>query len=470
MKESKFRFIVKTFVLLGISLLLAGWLAMAQEVSVVPHEITVAPDGASTFGLQVSGLTNGLKYLSVGLSLCSNGAVDIVGVRGGNLTTGEGGPLIALTRDSDISPNGKSVLLVVTELLEGPFTGSGGTAYRVTIHGESTGETHCSINLTVNAAQDQDGDSITLTTHGGVVIVSGGQIGETVSHHYCGGWQMVSIPVNCDPNDTSTVIGDDVDNPLWHWDQSSGTYLPADEVNPTWGYWLLIPEGGVDIDATGVEPQSNVTVSVSPAGWHQISAPWPYDVDDIQVHRGTQVKSWNQAVSAGWIRNAVWGYDGTEYALASRIVPWSGYWISASVDGLTLEFSRGRPYPSGIAASSLETSSIMPAASPPPPPAGETISTGPLHAMNVSNPIRDLNTTTFMIQGVPQEQIVEIRVEIFDLSGRPVYRKETSAASIEWCTQDNLGEPLANGVYLYKIILRDQDKVEHYTQKLAIVR
>ena len=41
---------------------------------------------------------------------------------------------------------------------------------------------------------------------------------------------------------------------------------------------------------------------------------------------------------------------------------------------------------------------------------------------------------------------------------------------IHWDLTDQDGDKIANGVYLYKIILRDQDKVEHYTQKLAIVR
>jgi hypothetical protein len=472
MKKSRFRSIVKTFVMLGIGLLLAGWLVTAQQVSIVPHEITVAADGASMLEVQVSGLTNGVKYLSVELSLCLDGAVDIVSVRGGNLTTDEGGPLIALTRDSDISANGKSVLLVVTELLGGPFAGSSGTVYRVTIHGKSVGETPCSINLSVNTAQDQDGNNITLATRGGVVIVSEGEMGETVTHHYCEGWQMLSIPVCCDPNDTAAVIGDDVANPfLWRWNAAEGAYLLADEVNPTWGYWLLIPEGGVDIDATGIEPQSDVAVSVSPVGWHQISAPWPYEVDDIHVHRGTQVKSWNEAVSVGWMADVTWGYDGAEYALASRIAPWSGYWVLPLVDGLTLEFSRSSAYPAGTAVYGLEIASVTPLSSPPPLPGEELGSIGILRAINIPNPIRDLNTTTFKVQGIRQEEIDKVRVEIFDLSGHLVYSEECSAVSIEWHTQNNLGEPLANGAYLYRVwALIDGKWQQSEFEKLAICR
>ena len=305
-----------------------------------------------------------------------------------------------------------------------------------------------------------------------VVITAVGEDGETVTHHYCEGWQMLSIPVCCASNDTDTVIGDDVANPfLWRWNPGNGAYLLADEVNPTWGYWLLVPEGGVVIDATGIEPQSDVTVSVSPVGWHQISTPWPYDVDDTRVHRGTHVKPWNEAVSAGWLEDVIWGYDGAEYALASRIAPWSGYWVLPLVDGLTLEFHRSSAYPAGTAASDLETTSVAPLSLPPPVPEDTLSSIGTLHVINIPNPITDLNTTTFSVQGVREKQVKKVRVEIFDLSGHLVYSEECSAVSIEWHTQNNLGEPLANGAYLYRVwALIDGEWRQSEFKKLAICR
>ena len=91
---------------------------------------------------------------------------------------------------------------------------------------------------------------------------------------------------------------------------------------------------------------------------------------------------------------------------------------------------------------------------------------------NIPNPITDVHTTTFMVKG-PMAALVEaIMVQIFDLSGRLVYESgEIRGKSLGWHTENDYGEILANGVYLYKLYaLIDGEWIESETKKLAILR
>jgi len=67
---------------------------------------------------------------------------------------------------------------------------------------------------------------------------------------------------------------------------------------------------------------------------------------------------------------------------------------------------------------------------------------------NVPNPVRDVHTTTFVVRGVEAERI---RVEVYDLTGKLVWKGEALGNELTWHTEDLTGLPLANGVYLYKV-------------------
>lgn len=120
-----------------LSCLLVGPFTLAQTVKVEPETITVGPTEMTTFDVKVTGLSNGLKLLTVDLNLPSNIAANITHVEGGNTTSTNGGPLSPLTSDSDISSDNKSVRLSVSEVAQGPFTGTEGTVYQVTVRGLS---------------------------------------------------------------------------------------------------------------------------------------------------------------------------------------------------------------------------------------------------------------------------------------------------------------------------------------------
>lgn len=96
-----------------------------------------------------------------------------------------------------------------------------------------------------------------------------------------------------------------------------------------------------------------------------------------------------------------------------------------------------------------------------------------LDIYNFPNPASDETDFTFRLARVPEE----LDIKIYTVAGRLIkvfelqsYDLKADINKIHWDLTDQDGDKIANGVYLYKIILRDRDKVEHYTEKLAIVR
>lgn len=92
---------------------------------------------------------------------------------------------------------------------------------------------------------------------------------------------------------------------------------------------------------------------------------------------------------------------------------------------------------------------------------------------NFPNPASDVTDFTFRLTKVPEE----LDIKVYTVAGRLIktfelqsYDLKADLNKIHWDLRDQDGDKIANGVYLYKIILKDNDKVEHFTQKLAVVR
>jgi len=91
-----------------------------------------------------------------------------------------------------------------------------------------------------------------------------------------------------------------------------------------------------------------------------------------------------------------------------------------------------------------------------------------LMVANIPNPVRDVHTTTFVVTGM---DVDAIRVEVYDLTGRLVYRGEALGNELTWHTEDLTGLPLANGVYLYVVYVKvGEDWIATEPQKLVILR
>jgi len=90
---------------------------------------------------------------------------------------------------------------------------------------------------------------------------------------------------------------------------------------------------------------------------------------------------------------------------------------------------------------------------------------------NTPNPVEDVHTTRFSVKGTLP--VDEIRVEIFDFSGRPVYDSGWGPNDLAWHLENDAGDVLANGVYYYRIQVKFVGQAEPEVsglQKLAIYR
>ncbi|MDQ7054794.1 MAG: FlgD immunoglobulin-like domain containing protein [candidate division KSB1 bacterium] len=93
-------------------------------------------------------------------------------------------------------------------------------------------------------------------------------------------------------------------------------------------------------------------------------------------------------------------------------------------------------------------------------------------AMNYPNPFRDRTAFTFYLNTE-----AEVNIAIYSLSGRKIHTIEGILGrpgynQVAWDGRDSMGDPLANGVYLYKITARAQLngglKTAEYLGKLAV--
>ncbi|MEE9448905.1 MAG: interleukin-like EMT inducer domain-containing protein, partial [Ignavibacteriaceae bacterium] len=96
-----------------------------------------------------------------------------------------------------------------------------------------------------------------------------------------------------------------------------------------------------------------------------------------------------------------------------------------------------------------------------------------LYVYNYPNPFKNTTNFTFKLTQIPDE----IKIKIFTIAGRLVKEIKLSSSQLKydfnkiyWNGKDEDGDRLANGVYLYKVIMKAGDKTEAVTQKLAIVR
>jgi len=87
------------------------------------------------------------------------------------------------------------------------------------------------------------------------------------------------------------------------------------------------------------------------------------------------------------------------------------------------------------------------------------------------NPIRDIHTATFQVMGASADRVQEIRVQVFDVSGRLVWEDIASGSRLDWHTDNLSGDYLANGIYLYRVQARiEGDWIRQGIGKIAVLR
>ncbi len=96
-----------------------------------------------------------------------------------------------------------------------------------------------------------------------------------------------------------------------------------------------------------------------------------------------------------------------------------------------------------------------------------------LQVYNFPNPFAEKTFFTFKLTQIPDE----LQLNIYTIAGRLIKKIERKSSQlnydfnkIEWDGKDADGDNIANGAYLYKIIIKKGEKSQDTTQKLSIVR
>jgi len=298
------------------------------------------------------------------------------------------------------------------------------------------------------------------------------------------GWHMISVPGDvCGANDPEAVFGDDV-SPLYlfHFDPQAGRYKmypPSGElvISPGKGYWIRLYDMAIlDVDLRRTS-ESLATIALSP-GWNQIGHPLslPVPISALQVRYKEQELSLLDAQARDWVSGYLFRYDPIKQRyevvdpMEGCLEPWRGYWMRAYVD-CELVIPLEQCQEGGMTAHLK--SETMPEARlelPPLPPAAP-VHGDLLRVVTIPNPVRDVNTAIFRVLGICPCRVQGIRVEIYDLAGRLVWRGEDEGSVLTWHIKGLDGMPLANGVYLYKAYVKVENEwVLVGVQKVAVYR
>ena len=96
-----------------------------------------------------------------------------------------------------------------------------------------------------------------------------------------------------------------------------------------------------------------------------------------------------------------------------------------------------------------------------------------LYVYNYPNPTSGETYFTFKLTQVPDE----MQIKIYTIAGRLIKEIELNSSELKfnfnkiyWNGRDEDGDSIANGVYLYKVIMQAGDVSQAITQKLAIVK
>jgi len=283
---------------------------------------------------------------------------------------------------------------------------------------------------------------------------------ESFGHAYSGAsWRMVSFPCVLDPADPETQLGDDL-SPLflWAWEPRQGKYVVPQELQLGRGYWLLLLEGGTELDVTGQAFQGPaLEIVCQGAGWHMIGPAFPARWGEVEVNSGGEALALEQAVERGWLLPFVLWYEpedgqywvGGEEAL---LLPWEGYWVLTLVPQLTLRLQPlSPPSPAGVVRPDPRALGFRPATgedrSPPPVP-NQPLPGGP--GWWVATFV-GADEARFQILGPLASQVEALRVDVFNLAGCQLFHGEAPGPLLTWTYTTTWGRFVANGVYIVRL-------------------
>ncbi len=157
------------------------------------------------------------------------------------------------------------------------------------------------------------------------------------------GYTMISIPLIPSTSDVQTLLGGIVGTPveLYWWSsngmgENNGTFIAETNIVPGYGYFLKANPDNSVLSITGTEVTSPSRVIPLQPGWSMIGNPYSKDVALRNTYiRNTdngELKSYEDAVIAGWVGNAIYYYSGSTYDFNmysdATLKLWRGYWVA----------------------------------------------------------------------------------------------------------------------------------------------
>jgi WD40 repeat protein len=149
---------------------------------------------------------------------------------------------------------------------------------------------------------------------------------------------------------------------IMRWDAATQQYAPATELRLGEAYFIKATNP-VQPNLFGEPVAGEVVIPLKP-GWNLIAnptlAPIAWQLDGVQVQRGSERRSLREAQRAGWVEDYLWAwqqnpndpqrgqyqlvYDATELrGAAGALEPWQAYWMLARVEcALVLNAQRTR--------------------------------------------------------------------------------------------------------------------------------
>jgi len=173
------------------------------------------------------------------------------------------------------------------------------------------------------------------------------------------GLHFISMPIHLENPEWEVILGLEPNQvKVAKWVVNKYVFYPQEPANKAQagnGYWLkLTPGQSRKLYTLGrmvsEEQPSSIILS---CGWNAIGNSFTqaifWQLDQIQVRKGGEVKTLTQAQQAGWIEDYAWGWEQDEndpfkgkYVLVydtsivpevkGQIEPWKGYWVYAHQD------------------------------------------------------------------------------------------------------------------------------------------
>ncbi len=187
-------------------------------------------------------------------------------------------------------------------------------------------------------AIDNKGNISTIST-----VVNGNTIPPVPVTAVRQGYTMISLPLVPAASDVQTLLGGIVGTPveLYWWssnglEENNGAFVAETNIVPGYGYFLKSNADNAVLNITGTSvTDTSRSIPLQP-GWNMIGNPYPSEVTlrntYIRKVDTGELKSYEDAIIAGWVGNAIYNYNGSTYDFYmytdATLKLWQGYWVS----------------------------------------------------------------------------------------------------------------------------------------------